>query len=214
MIMKGFIFLVSICFCYAGLHAQSRLVTTQYQKSMQPAVEVEVPYAEKTVSNSLIERFENRGYKSKESKGYLIFKGVKLSDLGPDEYDLYFKVDQKSRKEKETSIITMLISSGYEKFIGESDNPELYDNAKKFLNQQTSITAAHDLELQIQEQDEVIKKEDKKLTSLMTDSVNLQKKKTKLDLDIEENSKKQELQKAEIEKQKLIYEKLAARRKQ
>ena len=212
--MKGFIFLVSLFFCCAGLFAQSRLVTTEYQKSMQPAVEVEVPYAEKTVSNSLIERFENRGYKSKESKGYLIFKGVKLSDLGPEEYDLYFKVDRKSRQEKEASIITMLISSGYEKFIGESDNPELYDNAKKFLNQQTTITAAHDLELQIQEQDEVLKKEDKKLTTLMMDSVNLQKKKTKLDLDIEENSKKQELQKAEIEKQKLIYEKLAARRKQ
>ena len=108
----------------------------------------------------------------------------------------------------------MLISSGYEKFIGESDNPELYENARKFLNQQTSISAAHDLELQIKDQEEVLKKEDKKLTSLVTDSVNLQKKKTKLDLDIEENSKKQELQKAEIEKQKLIFEKLAARRKQ
>jgi hypothetical protein len=214
MLMKGFIFLASLFFYSAGTFAQARMVTTQYQKSMQPAIEVEVPYAEKTVNNSLIERFENRGYKSKESKGYLIFKGVKLSDLGPDEYDIYFKVDQKSRKEKETSIITMLISSGYEKFIGESDNPELYENARKFLNQQTSISAAHDLELQIKDQEEVLKKEDKKLASLVTDSVNLQKKKTKLDLDIEENSKKQELQKAEIEKQKLIFEKLAARRKQ
>src|SRR5437762_11400235 len=98
MLMKGFIFLASLFFYSTGTFAQARMITTQYQKSMQPAIEVEVPYAEKTVNNSLIERLENRGYKSKESKGYLIFKGVKLSDLGPDEYDIYFKVDQKSRK--------------------------------------------------------------------------------------------------------------------
>ena len=107
-----------------------------------------------------------------------------------------------------------MISSGYDKFIGESDNPELNDNAKKFLNQQTTVTAALDLELQIQEQDAIVKKEDKKLTNLMSDSINLQVKRTKLDLEIADNSKKQELQKAEIEKQKLIFEKLAARRKQ
>ena len=108
----------------------------------------------------------------------------------------------------------MMMSLGYEKIIGESDNPELYDNARKFLNQQTTISDAHDLKLQIKDQEEVLKKEDKKLATLAADSINLQKKKVKLDLDVEENSKKHELQKAEIEKQKLIFEKLAARRKQ
>jgi hypothetical protein len=212
--MKRVLVLVSFFFCCTGAFAQAHTVTTEYQKSMQPAIEVDVPYAEKTVTNSLIEKFEKRGYKGKESKGFLIFKGVRIDELGKGEYDLYFKVDRKSRQQKEASVLTVLISSGYDKFISESDNPDLFDNAKKMLNEQTGVTAAHDLELQIQEQDEISKKEDKKLAALASDSVNLQKKKLVLDTEILENSKKQEAQKAEIEKQRLILETLKARRKQ
>ncbi len=212
--MKSVLVLVSLFFSCTVAFAQARTVTTEYQKSMQPAIEVDVPFAEKTVTNSIIEKFENRGYKGKESKGYLTFKGVRLSELGKGEYDLYFKVDRKSRQQKDASVITLLISSGYDKFISESDNPDLIDNAKKMLNEQTGVTAAHDLELQIQEQDEINIKEDKKLATLVSDSVNLQKKKLVLDTEILENSKKQEAQKAEIEKQRLILETLKARRKQ
>jgi hypothetical protein len=108
----------------------------------------------------------------------------------------------------------MLIASGLEKFISESDNPELFENAKKMLSEQTSITAALDLELQIKEQKEILKKEDKKLASLVSDSVSLQKKKVRLEEEIVENVGKRQSQKAAIEKQRQIFEKLAARRKQ
>lgn len=212
--MKRVLVLVSLFFCCAGAFAQARTVTTEYQKSMQPAIEVEVPYAEKTVTNSIIEKFEKKGYRGKENKGYLTFKGVRLPELGKGEYDLYFKVDRKSRQQKDASLITLMISSGYDKFISESDNPDLIDNAKKMLDEQTGVTAAHDLELQIQEQDEINRKEDKKLAALASDSINLQKKKLVLDTEIVENAKKQVAQKAEIEKQRLILETLKARRKQ
>jgi hypothetical protein len=98
--------------------------------------------------------------------------------------------------------------------VSESDNPELINNAKSILNGQIEASAAFDLELQIKEQEEINKKANKKLADLMDDSTNLQKKKLKLEQDIVENSKRQEQQRAEIEKQKQIFEKLAARRKQ
>lgn len=212
--MKKMIIAASLFFYCTNASAQARTVTTEYQKSMQPAVQVEVPYEEKTVANSLIEKFEKKGYKAKESKGYITFKGVRLSELGSGEYDLYFKVDRKSRQQKDVSTVTLLISSGYEKFVSESDNPDLYNNAKSLLNEHIGASAALDLENQIKEQEEVNKKADRKLADLAEDSTNLQKKKVKLDQDILDNSKKQELQRAEIEKQKQISEKLAARRKQ
>jgi hypothetical protein len=212
--MKRMFVLICLLLSCTVIFAQARTTTAEYQKSMQPALEIEVPYAEKTVSRSLIESMENKGYKSKESKGFITFKSVKLPELGVQEYDLYFKVDRKSRKDKETSILTMLIASGLEKFISESDNPELFENAKKMLSEQTSITAALDLELQIKEQKEILKKEDKKLASLVSDSVSLQKKKVRLEEEIVENAGKRQSQKAAIEKQRQIFEKLAARRKQ
>ena len=55
-------------FYYSCVVAQAHTVTTEYQKSMQPALEIEVPYAEKTVASSLVEKMEKRGYKGKETK--------------------------------------------------------------------------------------------------------------------------------------------------
>lgn len=212
--MKRIIFLAALFFYSCGVFAQAHIVTTEYQKSMQPAVEVEVPFSEKTVINALVDKIEKMGYKAKETKGYTTFKGVRLPELGPDSYDLYFKADRKSRKEKDVSILTMLISTGYDKFISESDNPELIENSKRFLNDQTTVAAAHDLELQIKDQDDATKKAEKKLADLIDDNESMNKKKAKLEKDIEENLKKQEEQKAEIEKQKQIFETLKGKRKQ
>lgn len=212
--MKKALVSVSLFFFCTGAFAQARTVTAEYQKSMQPAIEVEVPFAEKTVANSIIEKFEKKGYKGKENKGFISFKGVRLPELGNGEYDLYFKVDRKSRQQKDASILTLLISSGYDKFISESDNPDLIDSAKKMLNEQTNVTAALDLELQIKDQDNVNKKAEKKLADLLEDNESMIKKKAKLEKDIEENLKKQEEQRAEIEKQKQIFETLRAKRKQ
>ena len=213
MLTRKIIILAALLFSGITAFAQAHSVTAEYQKSMEPGLEIEVPYPEKTVYNSIVDRFEKKGYKSKETRGYISFKSVRTEELGSGEYDLYFKVEKRNR-DRDACVVTLLISSGYDKFIAEQDNPALFDKAKKMLNEQTEIAAAHDLELQIAEQDLAVKREDKKMTSLVTDSVNLQKKKTKLDADILDNSKKQELQQAEIDKQKQIYDKLVARRKQ
>lgn len=196
-----------------GAFAQARTITTEYQKNMQPAVETEVPFPEKTVMKSIIDKMEKLGYKGKETKGYTVFKGVRLQELGPDSYDLYFKTDKKA-KQKDATIVTMLVSSGYEKFLGEADNAELIENAKTFLNKQTATSEAYDLEMQIKDQEEVTKKAEKKLANLVEDGEDLQKKKAKLEKDIEENIKKQADQKAEIEKQQQIFETLKGKRKQ
>jgi len=212
--MKRMFVLICLLLSCTAIFAQAHTTTAEYQKSMQPALEIEVPYAEKTVTRSLIERMENKGYKSKETKGFITFKSVKLPELGADEYDLYFKVDRKSRQQKDVSTVTLLLSSGYDKFISEADNPEVIANAKNILNEHIASSAAMDLELQIKEQQEINKKADSKLSDLISDSTSLQKKKIKLEQEIVENSKKQELQRAEVEKQKQIFDKLAARRKQ
>lgn len=212
--MKKIFLLAAAYFITAGAIAQARTVTTEYQKNMQPAVEAEVPFPEKTVMKSIIDKMEKAGYRGKEVKGYMVFRSVRLQELGPDSYDLYFKTDKKSKKEKDASIVTMLVSSGYDKFISEADNADLIENAKKFLNKQTATSEAYDLELQIKDQEEITKKADKKLADLVEDGEDLQKKKAKIEKDIEENTKKQADQKAEIEKQKQIFETLKGKRKQ
>jgi hypothetical protein len=212
--MKHLFFLLGITIYSCSAFAQARQATADYNKVMQPAVEIEIPFEEKTVMNSLVDKLEKRGYKGKENKGYTIFKGVNLPEIGPDSYDLYFKADRKSRKEKDISILTMMVSTGNEKFISELDNPKLIENAKAFLDSQTALATAYDLELQIKDQEAATAKADKKYENLVEDGKNLVKKKEKLEKEIEENIKKQAEQKAEAEKQAQIFTTLKAKRKQ
>lgn len=211
--MKKAIILVTILFAASSSFAQARLATAEFNKTQQPAIETEIPFEEKTVMKSLVDKMEKKGYKGKESKGYMVFKGVSLPELGAGTYDLYFKTDRKSRKEKDITILTMMVSSGFEKFISETDNATAVDGAKTFLNGQTAHATEYDLEQQIKEQDEVVTKYDKKLKDLAEDSASLVKKKEKLEKEMTENKEKQKDQAAELEKQRLILDTLKGKRK-
>ena len=212
--MKKLFFVTIAVAIYGTSIAQSRLATAEYQKTKQPGIELDVPFPEKTVSKSIDDYFQKLGYKGKDTKGYLTYKGVRLPQLGPDIYDLYFKTDKKSRKEKDATRVTLMISSGYEKFIGDTTNAPLIDSAKNYLNGLTDRVAAYDLDQQITEQDVALKKALKKLTNLTETGQDLQKKKVKIENDIADNLKGQASQKAESEKQQQILQTLRDKRKQ
>lgn len=209
------LFVVSVAMAmFTTSIAQSRLATADYQKTKQPGIELDIPFPEKTVSKSIDDYFEKLGYKGKDTKGYLTYKGVRLPQLGPDSYDLYFKTNRKSKKEKDATIVTLMISSGYEKFIGDTTNAALIDSAKNYLNGLTNRVAAYDLEQQITDQDDAVKKSTKKLANLTETGQDLVKKKNKLDNDIADNLKDQASQKSEFEKQQQILKTLKDKRKQ
>ena len=212
--MRKLILFAAIIFTSIIAVAQARSVTAEYQKIKQPAVEIEVPFPEKTVEKSFIDYFERLGYKGKEMKGYYTFKEVRLPKIGPGIYDLYFKTERKSRQEKDHTILTILLSGGSEIFLSEAVDSTAINNAKQFLNEQQNNVASYDLELQIAEQNEIVTKEDKRLANLTQDSVGLAKKKDKIESDIKENIKKKAAQKAALEKQQLIFETLKGKRKQ
>ncbi|MDB5275996.1 MAG: hypothetical protein JWR61_951 [Ferruginibacter sp.] len=194
--------------------AQSRVATADYQKTKQPGIETDVPFSEKTITSSLEDYFQKLGYKGKDTKGYMTYRGVHLPQLGPGSYDLYFKADRKSRKEKDACTVTMLISGGFDKFIGDTTNAALIDSAKNYLNGLTVRVAAYDLEQQIVDQEDAVKKAAKSLSSLTETADDLQKKKSKLENDIAENIKKQASQKTEMEKQQQILQTLKEKRRQ
>jgi len=212
--MRKSLLLATLIFIAVASFAQARSVTAEYQKIKQPAIEIEIPFPEKTVVKSFVDYFERLGYKGKETKGYYTFKEVRLPKMGPGIYDIYFKADPKSRREKDNTILTFLLSNGYEKFLSGAENDSVISNAKQFLNEQQNNVTAFDLEMQISAQDEITKKEDKKLANLSADGVDLVKKKERIESDIQENIKKKAAQKAEVEKQMLIFETLKNKRKQ
>ena len=207
----------SLILCILGYSfsiAQTQVTKVEYQKSDREGLVNEIGYADKTVSGAIEERMVNLGVKGKNIKGFMVYKGVVLPELGGSAYDLYFSIDRKSRKEKESATITLLISKGDERFVTSSSDPDLFTKAKTYLDNLWDRVGVYDLEQQIAEQENLVKKNEKKMNGLIDEASNLEKKKKKIEKDMEENSKDQTSQQKELENQRTLLETLKGKRKQ
>jgi hypothetical protein len=196
-----------------SLSAQSHYVFIDFKDVQRPAIQNEYSFSDKTVTNAIDDKLTKLGYKGKDSKGYTVYKGVVLPELGSQPYDLYFKIDRKSRKDKDVAVVNMLVSTGNEIFISDTSDSRTINNAKSFLDNLMPSIAAYDLQQQINLQQDAVAKAEKKYRSLQDDADDLQKKKKKLEQQIEDNLKAQKDQEAEIEKQKQLYLALKGRQK-
>lgn len=210
--MKKIIYSLVLSFASLSLFAQARVTTAEFQKTTQPAVELDMPYPENVVYKAIEERMQKMGYKGKENKGYIMYPSVRLPDFGNETYDLYLKAKSKGKKDKNSSTVTLLVSSGYEKFLGDSEYDRVVADAKHYLTNQLPAVSAYDLELQITEQAGATRKAEQKLEKLVNESNDLVKKKEKIERDIDENKKRQDEQRAEIENQRKIEETLKGKR--
>jgi hypothetical protein len=208
---------LSFCLLTASVFAfaQSRIERADYLKVSRDAVVVDFPFAEKTVTKTVEDKMEKLGYKGKSTKGYTVYSGVKLAELGNDPLDLYFMVDKKSRRDKDNAQLTLLVSKGYESFVNPtSDSTGIFNKAKTFVDNLKNSIEAYDLELQVTAQDDVLKKNEKKASSLRDDADDLQKKLKKVQQQIEENKTDQAKQEKEVATQKQILDTLKSKRKQ
>jgi hypothetical protein len=211
--MRKLPLLLLALFVYANSFSQAFTTTALYQKTEVPALQIEIPFPSKTVDKAIDDKMSKMGYNGKGDKDYTVYKGVKDGEISSDPYDLYFETDRKSRGEKDITTVTFLISPGYGKFVSDSSDAQLMGNAKTFLNNLLAVVTAYDLEQQIEAQQETVKKADKKLGNLVDDGNDLVKKQKKVEDDIQQNSKDQSDQKAELDRQKQILATLLSQRK-
>ncbi len=212
--MKKLFLAIALCIAYSFSFAQSHSIKVDYQKESRPAIENDVPFSAKIVEDAIEDAFSKKGYKGNSSKGFTVYKGVRLTELGTEPLDLYFMVDKKSKKDKENSIVTMMISKGFDAFVSESSDGNVFGRAKNYLDSLRNTVAVYDLEQQIAAQEDEVKKADKKNENLQDDGKDLVKNKRRLEEEISDNIKDQERQAKELEIQKQILETLKGKRKQ
>jgi hypothetical protein len=193
--------------------------TVEYNKKKHDAFVIDYPYPPEAVEEALIKRMEKLGYKTKaekglfnKDKGFIVHKSAFVTDVHEGSLDYVFKVDRKSRKEKDESVIYMiLIKDGENAKAGFS--AEDVEKAKAFLNNLHPDVETSDLELKIKKQDDVVVKSEKKFKNLQDNQASLEKKMKELQAELEQNLKDQELQQKEIENQKKLAEEMKGRRK-
>lgn len=205
---------IAIAGFYLSAPAQSETTTVNYLKVEREAVANETPFSEKTIMKAIDNKMEQLGYKGKDTKGFTVYKAVKLAELGNGEYDLYFMAERKSRRNKDNSTLTLLISKGTDNFVTVKNDAALVANAKKYLENILTVVAVYDLEMQINDQQDAVNKADKKYNNLIDEGQGLEKKRISIEKDIENNKKDQANQLTDIDKQKQLLETLKSSRKQ
>jgi chromosome segregation ATPase len=201
-----------------GFCVQSQPIATQgtveYQKGPKPAAIIEVAYAPSIVEDAIKEYMAKKGFKQETSKGFQVYKGARLSATAAELSDLYFKVDRKSRQDKNISVVYMIVGRPNENVaLKAADDNNNLEDGKTFLTELVPSVEAHNLEVSISDQEETIKKAEKKLRSLQDDQKDYEKKLRNLEDKLAENKRDQETQNAEVSTQRSVRDAMIGRRK-
>ena len=195
-------FQIAFCQAYEG--------KVEYQKKDEDAIIAEFPYPPSVVEDAIVDKMEKMGFKGKDSRGFRTYSNITLPEINRDPMDYMFKVDRKSRKDKDESIVYLVMKTSSSNPIAETN---IKENAKSFLNNLGPVVEAYNLEQGILAQEEIVKKAEKKYSNLQDDQQDLEKKKRKLENDIDDNRKEQDKQRQEIEKQRQVLEALRGKRR-
>lgn len=142
--MKKMCLALLLCVSYPLLYAQSRITEVEYQKVSRPLLFMNIIYCKSSRKSNRRRGIAKKGYKGTSSKGFTVYKGVRLPQLGPDAYDIYFMTEKKSRRDNDNSTVTMMITKGFDAFVSQSTDAILFANAQTYLDSLRNIVAVYD----------------------------------------------------------------------
>jgi hypothetical protein len=187
---------------------------TEFQKTTQPGVMVELPYSQEVVEDAIKDYFNRIGVKPDGAKGYQVYRSTKLTLTDAWNSDLYFKIERKSRKEKEESVVYFFATP-------EKQQPNLrkpgddygQDGARSFMKNMLPSIDSYNLIVLIGNQEEEVRKAEKRYQRTVEEGEDLDKKLKKVQENIQENKNDLARQKLEIENQRKLLEMLKSKRK-
>ena len=115
-------------------------------------------------------------WKKNKIDGFYVFNNVVLPSLSNQKLDMYFKVVQKNKEEKNNSTLYLLVSSGNENFASPDGDTTLWNSSKMFLNSFVEKTTAYSLEQSIKLQENTVKDSQNKLAELQNQEKDLAEK--------------------------------------
>ena len=157
----------------------------EYQKGEKRAAIVEVPYPPELVENALKDYLAKGGVKEERLKGMQVFKNARLTPTDGEVADLYFKVEKKSSKDENNSVVYLIMGRPNENVaLRTPDDAYRIQDAKSFLSTLNPQTQSYELERNISINDENFKKSERKLNDLREDRKKLDKKINELEQEV------------------------------
>ena len=170
--------------------------TVDYQKGVKRAAVIELPFSPDVVEGALKQHLAKGGVKEERLKGMQVFKNARLTPTDGEAADLYFKVDKKSRRDDNTSVVYLIVGRPNENVaLRTADDAYRIQDAKAFLGSFQPQAQSYELEQNISRNDDNIKKSERRMNDLQDDRKRLEKK-------IQEQQ--QELDRLKAEKETLL----------
>jgi hypothetical protein len=190
-------------------HPQVRKALIDFNGGKYNGFEVELNASPDIVEEVIKQKFKSMGTKPKETKGFMVFRNVILSQVDATKsVDAIIRVEKKSKKEKEQSIVSFIAAPAGEipedKIKGDAAATAVntLDNGDAFLLGMLPAVNSAVFDKDLTAQQLIVKKEEKTLANLKDDQSDLEKKIKKLQSDLEYNIKAQEKQTIEVDKMK------------
>jgi hypothetical protein len=201
--MKKTILFFSILLVSLLSYGQAQEGTVEYQKRLQPAAVIELPYPPSVVDAAMNDYLSKKGKSRKDNvKGFSTFRNTDPVQSDSINADLYFKTERKSRKEKEVTVISLLVMPAEEQNNTSNLHYLKMDDAKNYLNELASSISEYNLEQTIKDQNDAVIKAETKYKNLVSDGNDLENKRTAIEKKIADNKNDQQQQLKEIENQK------------
>jgi len=213
---KQYMLIIMLVTGIIAARAQSSSTTIQFNNKMQPALVLELPNTTDDAEGTILQKLKETGYnhetqghlfwKKNKIDGFYVFNNITLPYLSNQKLDVYFKVVQKNKEEKNNSTLYLLVSSGNENFVSPEGDTTLWNSSKMFLNSSVEKTTAFSLEQDIKAQENTVKNSQNKLATLQKNEKDVAEK-------IRNNQEDQKNQQLDIENQNKILEDLKLKRK-
>jgi len=202
-IMKKTILFLSILFISVLGYGQAYESAVPYQNKLLPAAVIELPYPHSIVDAAMSDYLSKKGKsKGDDIKGFTTFRNTQPLQNDSVNADLYFKTERKSKKDKEVTVVSLLLQPNE----AQTNTGNLHhlnmNDAKDYLNGLATTIEEYNLELTIKDQNDAVIKAEAKYKSLANDGEELESKKIALEKKIADNKNDQQLQLKEVGNQK------------
>ena len=195
--------------------------TVEYNGQKYPCYITEYNLPPDETQDVIVNKLKSEGYNADKSKGFLVYRNARLKDLNADEpQDIFFKIERKSRKEKDRSIVTMIATKAglipENKVKGAKTVAAIESSANSipFIQSFQSGINMASYNLAVSNQEDEVANAEKKLKNLQDEQNKLEKKIKNLQDDLAKNKTDQQDQTEEIAKQRTILDQKKAAKPQ
>jgi len=167
--------------------AQAYLKETGTGKMTQASAAIRLPFTADRVESALKAYLSQKGYSSTNTHGFILYRDVPIGSSDTSGSDLYFVTETPSRKEKDMTVLTLIPAKKNQAIAGPFvDSPKL-DAARGFLDSLAPFVNHFGVDLQVNDQQNALRKAQKKMDGLRTDSTDYEKRLRDLQTDLAQN---------------------------